>query len=237
MMQQPLNTKIIDGTDLFVYKEVKSTMDVAARLLDFSYNDFAVAAHSQTCGVGRNNKQWLSPSGNLYISIVKKASNHNNILQLPIVTAVVIGDFISSFFDLSFVYKWPNDIMIDGKKVAGILLRKDGDFVIIGIGVNLASAPCETATKLPEKDFEIGDLYEKIILLNNEYYRRWFIGGFDFFKKSWMKNAMGVNKDVFINKNIFVGRFLGIDDSGAMMVENNNKINLIYDAELVRFQE
>lgn len=124
--------------------------------------DFFIA-EEQTCGNGRNGKNWVSPKGNFYCSIVINQNHleHNDILSLVIAIAVDRALNIDCI-----KYKWPNDLLIDNAKIAGILIEKLRDYAIIGIGINLISCPqiSEYATDnlLRFKTYNITDLAIKI---------------------------------------------------------------------------
>lgn len=96
-------------------------------------------AECQTAGRGRSGRAWDSPTGNLYASgLVDAHANDPLTPTLALVAAVALVDAIGSS---SVQLKWPNDALSDGAKLAGILLERQGDHVVIGIGVNLAHHP------------------------------------------------------------------------------------------------
>src|SRR6185436_13795822 len=109
-----------------------------------------VWADEQTAGRGRRGRTWLSPPGNLYLSLVLRPNDPPaRAAQLGFVAALGLGDALAGLAGprLQPRYKWPNDLLVNGKKLAGILLESENaaadrvDFVVIGIGVNIAVAP------------------------------------------------------------------------------------------------
>ncbi len=102
-------------------------------------------ADRQTAGRGRQGRDWSSPSGNYYGStLVRLRTGDPMAATLALVAAVAIEDAVRTCLPkigAQLALKWPNDLMIDGAKLSGILLERTGDAVIIGMGINLASAP------------------------------------------------------------------------------------------------
>ncbi len=124
----------IDNFLIIKFDKVTSTMDVIKNYLD-KKGKVIVWAEEQTTGRGRYGREWLSPKGGLYFSFFVRKNN--------------ITDFISEIVALSLIktlinfgindckIKFPNDIIIRGKKISGILIEKSGNFYIIGIGINV----------------------------------------------------------------------------------------------------
>ena len=98
-----------------------------------------VMAETQTAGRGRYGRTWQSPKGNLYMSLVLPDMGKNT-PYIAFLTAVAVAD---SLPDFNVSLKWPNDVLLDGKKLAGILVERVGDKIIVGIGVNVISNPTE----------------------------------------------------------------------------------------------
>lgn len=100
-------------------------------------------ADSQSAGKGRQGRAWLSPPGNLYTSgLVRIRENDPPAPSLALVAGVALHRALSQIApDAPFQLKWPNDVLVQGAKLAGILLEREGDAVVIGIGVNLTHAP------------------------------------------------------------------------------------------------
>ncbi len=100
-------------------------------------------AERQTGGRGRQGREWHSPEGNLYAStLVRLVPGDPPAATLALVAAVALQEVISAYAPVHQVLiKWPNDLLVEGEKLSGILLERAGDAVVIGIGVNLASRP------------------------------------------------------------------------------------------------
>ena len=100
-------------------------------------------AEQQSGGRGRMGRGWQSPPGNLYASTVVRLQPHDPAAStLALVAAVALVEAVRAYApDVAVVIKWPNDLLIGGAKLAGILLERAGDAVVVGIGVNLAHHP------------------------------------------------------------------------------------------------
>jgi BirA family transcriptional regulator, biotin operon repressor / biotin---[acetyl-CoA-carboxylase] ligase len=100
-------------------------------------------AEQQTGGRGRMGRSWVSPPGNLYASTIVRLQPHDPAAPtLALVAAVALAETVQAYAPgVVAVIKWPNDLLIEGAKLAGILLERTGDAVVVGIGVNLAHHP------------------------------------------------------------------------------------------------
>ncbi|MBN1211804.1 MAG: biotin--[acetyl-CoA-carboxylase] ligase [candidate division Zixibacteria bacterium] len=133
------------GRTIVSYRSVKSTNDLAAELAQSSAGEgTVVTAEEQTKGRGRLGRKWHSPPGTgIYASIVLKPGfKPENAPGLSVMTAVALADAVKKFCGGDVRIKWPNDVLINGKKTAGILTEltadKDKiDYVIIGVGINV----------------------------------------------------------------------------------------------------
>jgi len=136
------------GVPLFVHRlrEVTSTQDEARRLVEAGEAGPAhvVVADVQTEGRGRFGRSWLSPAGGLYATYVVR--RHPVLSLLSGLAAVRALDR----FGIDAGLKWPNDVLVGDKKLAGILVETAGDVALVGIGINLREAPLETATSLAD---------------------------------------------------------------------------------------
>lgn len=99
-------------------------------------------AERQTAGRGRQGRAWSSPGGNLYAStLIRVCASDPPPASLALVCAVALADTISALGCSTVTIKWPNDLLLDGAKLAGILLERSGDAIVAGFGVNLANHP------------------------------------------------------------------------------------------------
>ena len=140
-IQNQLNTKFV-GQQLYHYSHVTSTMEMAKKAaIEGAPEGTVIIADEQTSGRGRLNRTWLSPRGNLAVSIILRPSL-NDLPKLIMVTSLAVVQSIKRVTGLETQIKWPNDVLIKGKKVCGILIESEikgqkVNFVILGIGINV----------------------------------------------------------------------------------------------------
>ena len=131
----------------FDYKIVNSTNNTALRLINKTNIQYGmVTAISQKSGKGQYGKKWISFKGNLFVSFFFKIKNHNlNIKRITKLNCELIKKLLSKFYKKKITIKPPNDLLINGKKICGILQEsvvKEGQkYLIIGIGINLVKSP------------------------------------------------------------------------------------------------
>lgn len=226
-------------------EQTESTNSLAldlARSYQVNHNHI-ILSDIQTGGKGRMGRNWVSPSGNLYFSLVLKPKKSLEISsQLSFVAAVCLGLVLAELSNDAkrINYKWPNDILIDGKKVSGILLESDADFVILGIGVNIKSHPQNTnypSCNLEEQGFVIDNkinLLKKFLDNFSNLYQKWQDFGFTPIRNLWLNKAYNLNKEIATNlpNKSLRGVFKNLDEQGNLVLETDNKIQLITSGEV-----
>ena len=146
-LQSRLHTKFV-GRHLYYYRQLPTTMETAKELVKKGAAEGTVViAGTQTTGRGRIGRTWLSPEGSLAMSVILKPALHN-LHQLVMIASLAVVRAIKQVAGLETHIKWPNDVMIKGKKVCGILIEnevKGGrvNFAIIGIGINVNFNPLD----------------------------------------------------------------------------------------------
>ncbi len=143
----------------YKYKLVTSTNDIAIKLIkNKNINAGFVLANKQKKGRGQRGKKWISYKGNLFVSIFYRIEKMNlSLTKLTIINAKLIIKMISNYYKRNIKIKMPNDILINKKKICGILqetIQKNKErYLIVGIGLNLIKSP-----KI--KDYPTTNLYE-----------------------------------------------------------------------------
>ena len=229
------------GTKLYYFAEIDSTNACARRLAEQGANEGGVViAEAQTRGRGRLGRSWISPRlVNLYVSVILRpqlAPVHAP--QLTLMAAVALADTIASFIGAPPTIKWPNDILVGGKKLAGILTESSCDserieFVILGIGVNLnyplALMPKvirERATSilaLTKNNIKREAFLQRLIQDLDRCYGELEEVGFDSLALRWeaLFGLRGKGVRVEMTDHIMIGIAKGIDRDGALIVEDD----------------
>jgi len=133
-----------EGVDRRILESVDSTMSAAAELRDDLGGPTWVLAFEQTAGKGRRAREWVQPLGNFSATLIWRPKGDLAArAQRSFVAALALFDAVAGLIgrDQGLSLKWPNDVLLNGGKLAGILLESAGDFLSVGIGVNLVSAP------------------------------------------------------------------------------------------------
>ena len=131
----------------FKFKKVKSTNNTAIRIIrETKYNLGMVVAETQINGRGQYGKKWISSKGNLFISFFNDLNKTN--LSIKVITKInclLVKKLLSSFTNKKILFKKPNDLLIDEKKISGILqeiiFARDKKFLITGVGINIKKNP------------------------------------------------------------------------------------------------
>lgn len=195
-----------------------------------------LSALAQTAGRGRRGREWRSPPGNLYLSLVwHPACLPDRAAQLGFAAALAVGDALGALVPelAGLAGKWPNDVLLDGRKIAGILLESEiGDdqnlaFLVVGLGVNLVSAPRDVefpATSIAQQGYRPPEpvaLIEAFARHFDTWARRWREAGFHPLRAAWLARAVGLGEPIRVrleNASLH-GRFADLDHDGALLLD------------------
>ena len=224
---------------LVVQDIVDSTNDEVVRHAEGgALEGLLVWARCQRQGRGRSGRQWVSPVGNLYCSVLLRPLAQPSIAaQLVFVVGIAVRECVAKLVkkDRDVLCKWPNDILVDGKKVAGILLEAvaEGETtrVIVGIGVNVAAHPSRTvhpATNLrvhAEQDVEVATVLELLAQALECWYHTWKTAGFKPIREAWLAHAAGLGETVAarLPTHELCGEFVSLDKHGALELRTPDK--------------
>lgn len=241
IISKDLNTTYI-AKNLYVYHEVSSTNTIAKFLSENGIeNGSVIIAEKQNGGKGRSGKTWQSPLGGIWLSIILNQDvDHSKIPLITLATGVAVAKTLEKIGIENAEIKWPNDIMIDGKKVCGILTEAVSKFntvknVIIGVGIdvnlNLKELPEELQNETTTIKNELGrkisenqliklflEEFEKISELFNHH-------DYEMILKEWRKQSYSIGKMVEVRKPYhknYDGYVIGISREGALVVEKTD---------------
>lgn len=234
------------GQRLMCLKRTGSTNADAFRLAeDGAAEGTVVIADAQTSGKGRRGRIWSSPEGvNLYCSVVLRPTiMPHEAPQLTFLSAVAVARTIERTTALKPEIKWPNDVLVAGKKVAGLLnemsAETDGiNFVILGIGVNLNMSaeqfPDDLRHPATSLQMESGCRIERAafagIMLNelDNLYADFLASGFGPVREEWQMRCNAHGRNVLVSdsgNDVASGIFAGIDEDGALLVNTAEGVN------------
>ena len=230
------------GNKFHCFEQIGSTNTHARELAESAAAEGEVViAESQTHGRGRLGRRWESPpSTNLYFSIVlrpKLAPQHA--AQITLMAAVAVADAVASFIAQEVTIKWPNDILVDGRKLAGILTEAccnagRVEYVILGVGINVNTAIDSMPDDIRRGATSLFDLTGKNVPRENVLHRlirdldRCYgvleASGFDALRPRWEArfNLRGKRVRAELDGQVVTGRACGIDRNGALVLEDEN---------------
>ncbi len=224
--------------------ELESTNQTAVELSNRPPAErYVVTAQRQTKGRGRRGRSWISHEGNLFASLALPLTNAD-VGQLVFVVSLALLRCLKKISPATKIeLKWPNDVLIDGKKICGILLEKGAqDYIIIGIGVNILSSPSKgdkmvyQTSCLKDEQVEISrtELLIQYLTAFNELLQEWKLQGFSPICQEWLKNAKGLNQQITVNceRESRQGVFRGVDENGFMLLEEDGKINRVFAGDV-----
>lgn len=190
-----------------------------------------VRAESQSAGVGRNGRAWHSPPGNLYTTLLTPFNGAlANAALMSFVTCLAVADTLSTFVAPEKVtLKWPNDALLDGKKVAGVLLEaggvEDARWLAIGVGINLAHKPDDARwPPIALSDLIDPPSPEEALATLARAFDKWQStferDGFAPIREAWLARAarLGERIEARLSDVTHIGVFEGLSDDGALIL-------------------
>lgn len=233
-----LKTKFL-GKNVISYVKVDSTNDVAYGLAENGIREGTVVlAEEQAKGKGRHGRRWVSPAkGGIYMSCVLRPEiAPNEIAKITLVAAVSMAKTVRQLTGLTAMIKWPNDILVNNKKVCGILMEMKAEqdtvkFIILGIGLNVnipgrhlpkgaTSLKDELRHSAARDSLSRIEVVKKMLENLEEYYFLLKKAGFKPIIDEWkeMSAMVGSRIKVVLQNRTFEGQAHDIDDDGALIV-------------------
>jgi BirA family transcriptional regulator, biotin operon repressor / biotin---[acetyl-CoA-carboxylase] ligase len=219
--------------------EVGSTNDwLLARATDLPDGHWVVADR-QTAGRGRRGRAWSDGAGNLMASALVRATGP--VQQLSFVAALALREAILDFLPPGaglvdrLRLKWPNDLVLDGQKVSGILLERSGEALVIGIGVNIAQAPLGISLQTAGLAIGRDALFEVLAAQFACWRSRWAAEGFAPVREAWLTAAAGLGEPIVarLGAEDVPGRFESLADDGALQLRlDDGSLRAIHAGEV-----
>jgi BirA family biotin operon repressor/biotin-[acetyl-CoA-carboxylase] ligase len=252
------------GAPLLYYPAIGSTNDVAARLAaGGAHEGTTVAADSQTAGRGRLGRTWFSPQGaGLYVSVVIRPDAGGRAARgsaavagpglpaaLTLAAGVALAEAIRDTTGLPAEIKWPNDLVVERRKLAGILAEASAqgaelDYVILGFGVNIrpVTYPPDVAQRATSIEAELGRTIDRGLLLAKalenlaacrEALRRGEVGGVLERWRRMSPSSVGARVEWRSPGGAVTGRTAGLDVDGALLVDRDGRIERVVAGEVI----
>ena len=234
---------------LETFETLKSTSDTCIlRAKAGEPEGLAILAHQQSAGRGSRGRQWQSPPGNLNLSILlrpKLPAAASSVF--PLIAGIAVADAVGAFLptNLSPMLKWPNDILLDGAKLAGILIDAAPqnellDWLIIGIGINLLHAPAiqgRLTTTLAAHGGQITPVEAALTVLNHLAFwlERLNTSNVAPILDAWQQRAHPIGTEIQVQSisNTISGRFAGLSPAGELLLSVDNRIERFQTGEIL----
>ncbi len=229
------------GSKIYTFETIDSTNNCARVLANcWAPEGTVVLAEEQTAGRGRLGRAWIAnPGENLTFSLIlRPAGSPETINVLPLWVGVALAEVIEQVTGLEVVCKWPNDILIQGRKAAGILIEgslreASVDFVVVGIGLNInqrSFAP-ELSSKATSLALVAGHTFDRVKIFQEllhsleRHYRRFRHKGFDEIVPLWVSRSRMVGSRIAVSQNgtILTGTVKGLTNHGELLLDHDGE--------------
>lgn len=251
-----LKNKLI-GRQIHSFNSVKSTNIVANQLADKGAPEGTiVTAEKQTLGKGRLGRSWHSPEKvGIYLSIILRPKfSPDKAPGLSVMSALAVAEALSRYCADSVQIKWPNDVLINGRKVAGVLTELDAEknkinHVVVGIGINVNQTKKDfpktigqTATSVGIESSELinrVDLLKSTLRVFEKEYRGYQKNQLSSSLKRIRKFSSLINKDISVKSGseVISGKAVDIDKSGSLIILNDSGRKVISSGEVTVLKE
>lgn len=242
-----LKTKII-GKKIYFFKKIPSTNIFAKQLVKDNIEEgTVVVADVQTHGRGRKKRSWYSPTGGLWFSVIL----YPNIptkrgMLITMASSISVAQAFKEISGINAEVKWPNDLLLNEKKVCGILTEIDAEidkinYIVVGIGINVNNdinkGLKETAISLKQ---EAGSEISRVKLLRailqhlDLNYNKLILGNFDSIREEWLSYSSIIGREIQVEdeKSVTTGKVIDIDDSGYIILKTDSGIIRIVSGDI-----
>ncbi|MDH5666174.1 MAG: biotin--[acetyl-CoA-carboxylase] ligase [Nitrosopumilus sp.] len=254
-----LKTKTI-GQQAYYFDSIDSTQNQALKMADDPVNAGAViVAAKQTGGRGRSGRKWVSPKGGIWISIILQPKFDISITTLfPIASALALSIAIEKIFSIKPKLKWPNDLTIKGKKVAGMLVdvsleSNKIENLVLGVGINfdvnvkqIEKALKETpnfygvaSLKKEKQEIKPVQLVQTFLLELEKIYKLLNAKQTKKIISEWTKRSSTIGKNIELDttNGKITGKATKIDDDGALIITENSKTHKVIAGDIVHLSK
>ena len=246
---QGLGTKEI-GREVYYFDSIKSTQDQALKMAsDSKNNGVVIIAQKQTGGKGRDGRKWVSPKGGIWLSVILHPEFDISVATLfPIASSLALANTIEKSLKIKPELKWPNDVNIKGKKIAGILVDASLESnkienIVLGVGINFDVNPKEIEKNLRNTPnfYGVSSLskfrknttpiqFIQIFLVELEkIFESLNSGQVKKIVRDWTKRSSTIGKNVQIEskEGKIRGKAIKIDDDGALVIAGKKNIRIL----------
>jgi BirA family biotin operon repressor/biotin-[acetyl-CoA-carboxylase] ligase len=250
---EDLKTKQI-GNKVYYFDSVDSTQSFATNIAK-NQNEFGavIIAESQTLGKGRLGRQWVSPKGGIWLSVILQPKfDISKITLIPFTVAIALSNAIEKSLKIKTDLKWPNDLTIRGKKVAGIIIDASIEStriesIVIGVGINFKIKPKEIEHKIKQK----GNFYGVETLIKDDKAKpvklvKAFLEELEVILQEleqdkaqeiitqWTKKSSTIGRQITVNSSgtKTTGKAIRLDRDGTLVIKSGTKTSWITSGDI-----
>jgi BirA family biotin operon repressor/biotin-[acetyl-CoA-carboxylase] ligase len=246
-----LTTRII-GKIINFHDVVISTNDIAKELAEGGAREgTVVVARKQTGGKGRLNRTFSSPDGGIYLSIILRPGlPPEEMASLPLIAGLSVSKAIQCTIFKEILLKWPNDVMKDGRKIAGILTTssikgRDIEYVIVGIGINLNTriedlpddirSIAGSVKDADGEDIDPNEFLRDLLYFLDLQYSQFISGDRESLLDQWSSRSETIGREVTVKTDSgeISGKALGLDQSGALIIRSKKGMERVDSGDCV----
>ncbi|EIJ65902.1 biotin-(acetyl-CoA-carboxylase) ligase [Candidatus Nitrosopumilus salaria BD31] len=254
-----LKTKII-GKQAYYFDSIDSTQNQALKMAhDPANNGAVIVASKQTGGRGRSGRQWISPKGGIWISIILQPKFDISITTLfPIASALALSIAIEKTFSITPELKWPNDLTLNGKKVAGMLVdvsleSNKIESLVLGVGINFNVNTKEIeknlkgtpnfygVTSLSEQKVDVKPIHlvQTFLVELEKIYKALNAKQIKKIISEWSKRSSTIGKNVELNTTDekIKGKAIRIDEDGALVILDKGKTCRVIAGDVIHLSK
>jgi BirA family transcriptional regulator, biotin operon repressor / biotin---[acetyl-CoA-carboxylase] ligase len=248
-----LKTKVI-GKSAYYFDSIDSTQSFASKISkDRKESGTVVIAGTQTLGKGRLGRKWISPKGGIWLSVILHPEfDVSSMTLIPLAASVALANAIQKTLSIKTELKWPNDVTLKGKKVAGMIIdasveSSQIESLVLGVGINYKINPIEVEKRIKSNGNFYGvatlasnnnikpstliqafleELEESLSLLNSNSQK---------IILQWVKNSSTIGKNVSVSTSsgTITGKAVKIDKDGSLIIKQNNEHRKISVGDIV----
>ncbi len=248
-LRRGLKAKVF-GNKIYTFQTIDSTNNCIKALANVGANEGVVVfAEQQTAGRGRMGRSWLSqPEENLTFSVLLRPRIPVEAINLlPLYVAIAVAQAIENLTGLHVECKWPNDLLIEKKKVAGILIegsmrQNQLDYVVIGLGVNVnqlqfGNGLLQKATSLrleTGREFDRARLLREILHSLETHYVQAAENEFKSVVPFWISRTSMINKSIVVSQggDVIAGIVKGLSSEGGLILQTNGKTQTMFAGDV-----
>ena len=229
-----------------------SSQDVAEQLAYHgAHEGTLVICESMSKGRGRLGRYWHAPKGGLWFTLILRPPFIRSLHLLSFIAGLSVLKAIKDILDINAKLKWPNDVLIDNKKVSGILIEAKAEadrilYVLVGVGVNVNNdIPKDLAHAAVSLHDIIGSNVPRVTLLRSILknidllYSKLLRGDVDYIIEEWLRNSSTIGKHVrvyLVDGRSFEGKAIGVDKYGRLLVKINSKIEHVEAGDVIHLR-